>query len=160
MLKVSITKLHLNKKINTNLLKQVVKKTLKQEGVLEGEVSIVLGDDELLKKINKEYRGIPRPTDVLAFGFQLPQQVDTSKKRQISTTTQPVQTELCLGEIIISLDAVRRQAKEYNHSWEKELCILLIHGVLHILGYDHTPEYLPHEPMARRTTAVLKDIGI
>jgi len=143
MLKISITKLHLNKKINTNLLKQVVKETLKHEGVLDAEVSVVLGDDELLKKLNKQYRGVDKATDVLAFGYS----------GDINVTQKTI-----IGEIIISIDAVRRQAKEYHHSFEKELTILLIHGGLHILGYDHTSEYSPKEPMAIRAEEILRGL--
>jgi len=117
----------------------VVKETLKYEGVLEGEVSVVLGDDELLKRLNKEYRGIDRTTDVLAFGYRGHILPDVSH---------------IIGEIIISVDAVYRQAKEYNHSFEKELSILLIHGALHILGYDHSNKYLPKEPMTVRTEEI------
>jgi probable rRNA maturation factor len=144
MLTVSITRLHLNKKIKANWLRQVVKETLKYEGVSDGEISIVLGDDELLKKLNKEYRGKNKPTDVLAFSW------DQTFNIQGLT---PI-----MGEVIISIDAVMRQAEEYKHSFEKELAILLIHGVLHILGYDHSNDNLPQEPMGRRTAAILEKV--
>lgn len=114
----------------------MVKEILKYEGVLDGEISVVLGDDKLLKKLNKEYRGVDKPTDVLAFGL----------------------TPTLLGEVIISIDAVKRQAEEYKHSFEKELSILLIHGVLHLLGYDHSSDNLPQEPMAIRTEEILRMI--
>ncbi|MEW6096190.1 MAG: rRNA maturation RNase YbeY [bacterium] len=149
MLKVSVTKLHPNKKINTNWVKQVVKETLSHEGILDGEVSVVLGDDELLKRLNNEYRGIDSPTDILAFGWGQTLNVECSPTFHIQGLT-PI-----LGEVIISIDAALRQAEEYKHSFEKELTILLIHGVLHILGYDHSQDNLPQEPMAIRTMEIL-----
>jgi probable rRNA maturation factor len=98
---------------------------------------------------------VDKPTDVLAFGF--------SKAKTLHSKTsvleyKPLSLSNLLGEIIISLDAVRRQAKEYKHSFEKELTILLIHGVLHILGYDHSDDNLPQEPMAIRTNKILEKI--
>lgn len=139
MLKIAITKNKVGQASclpKNNWIKQVVKETLKQEGVLAGEISIVLGDDELLKRLNKEYRGINKPTDVLSFSYD---------------------EDNFIGEVIISIDAVCRQAEEYNHSFEKELSILLIHGVLHTLGYDHSEQYLPQEPMAIRTADIMKN---
>lgn len=145
MLKIAILnkkKLKTNK-VSLNQLKQIIKQTLKYEGVLNGELSVVLGDDGLLKRLNKEYRGIDEPTDVLAFEW--------GQTNQTSLThLTPI-----LGEVIISLDAVLRQAEEYNHSFEKELTILLIHGLLHLLGYDHSPDNLPQEEMAMRTNEIL-----
>lgn len=161
MLKISVTNLHPNKKIKTNWIKQVVKKTLKYEGVFDTEVSIVLGDDELLKKLNKEYRQVDRPTDVLAFGFDVTVQVATSPLPHSPTPyLHCLNGYKLLGEVIISLDAARRQAEEYKHSLEKELTILLIHGVLHILGYDHSPKYLPQEPMTIRTQEILTLVSV
>ncbi|MEW6618777.1 MAG: rRNA maturation RNase YbeY [bacterium] len=143
MLKVSILN-KINKKFKANWIKQIVKTALKYEGISNGEVSIVLGDDELLQRLNKEYRRIDKPTDVLAFGYG-----------KINGSINFLD-RLLLGEIIISLDAVLRQAKEYKHSFEKELTILLIHGILHILGYDHSPQNLPEEPMVVRMEEILK----
>lgn len=150
MLKILITKFSLKKRIKNSWIKQIVKETLKQEEVLDGEVSIVLGDDALLQRLNKEYRGVDKPTDVLAFEWSQTLNVECSSAFHIQGLTPP------LGEIIISLDAVTRQAKEYNHSFEEELAILLIHGGLHILGYDHSEEYLPSEPMAVRAEEIFR----
>ncbi len=125
---------------------------MKHEGVLDGELSVVLGKDELLQRLNKEYRGIDKPTDVLAFGWGQTLKVECSPAFYFQGLT-PI-----LGEIIISLDAVNRQAEEYNHSFEKELTILIIHGLLHLLGYDHSPDNLPQEEMAVLTNEILAQI--
>lgn len=86
------------------------------EGAEKGRVSIVLANDKLVKELNAKYRGVDEPTDVLAFGFE---------------------EEEDLGEVIISIPTCLRQADEYGHSFEEELSLLLVHGVLHLLGYDH-----------------------
>ncbi|MDI6736065.1 MAG: rRNA maturation RNase YbeY [bacterium] len=142
------------KKLKINQLRQIIKDTLKYEGVRDGELSVVLGEDALLRRLNKEYRGIDKPTDVLT--FDLGQICRTCQTRRTGLTG-PTQK---LGEIIISLDAVNRQAEEYNHSFEKELTILLIHGLLHLLGYDHSPDNLPQEQMAILTNKILAQLAI
>ena len=102
-------------------LRTVVLGVLARMGVEDADVGIVLGDDALLAGLNREYRGIDRPTDVLSFpdGTRLPGR------------------RTALGEIVISLDTARRQARELGHGEIRELEELVIHGVLHLLGYDH-----------------------
>jgi len=85
----------------------------------EGSVNVVLADDSLLRELNLRYRGIDAPTDVLSF---------------------PYEEKDLLGEVIISLDTCERQAKEKGWSFEKELATLVVHGVLHLLGFDDEDE--------------------
>ena len=85
-------------------------------------VSFMLTNNEVIHKINKEYRGVDRPTDVISFAYNETENVG------------PVEV---VGDIIISIDKVREQAKEYGHSDKREFFYLLTHGMLHILGYDH-----------------------
>lgn len=92
-------------------------------GYSEAELSIVLCDDPFIRKLNRQYRHKDQPTDVLSFAMQEGQ-------------TQGMQ-EAILGDIIISLDTARRQAAEQGHPVATELRILLVHGLLHLLGYDH-----------------------
>lgn len=113
------------KKIGIKSIKEVVKRVLKEEGVNNVEVSVVLGDDGFVQELNRLWRGVDSPTDVLAFPFK--------EKGMIKDGA-------CLGEIAISLDTARQQAKTLGHSLEKELEVLLIHGTLHLLGYDHERE--------------------
>ena len=94
------------------------------------EVSIALVDDSAMHLLNRQYRGIDRPTDVLSFALQEAEGVLPSVAE---TTEQP----LVLGDVIISTDTAQRQADERGHSLEKEISILVIHGMLHLLGYDH-----------------------
>lgn len=92
-------------------------------GHSEAELSIVLCDDPFIRKLNRQYRQKDQPTDVLSFAMQEGQ-------------NQGMQ-EAILGDIIISLDTARRQAAEQGHPIATELRILLVHGLLHLLGYDH-----------------------
>lgn len=90
------------------------------------ELSISIIDDETIHSYNKQYRNIDRPTDVLSFAFQ-------DDEDMILDSKMPVE----LGDILISYDTMLRQADEYGHSIEREMCFLFTHGLLHLLGYDH-----------------------
>lgn len=90
------------------------------------EISILLCHNEYIHKLNKQYRNIDRPTDVLSFALN---------EGEADGYDGP-DTAL-LGDIVISLEKVQEQAEEYGHSFERELAYLTIHGMLHILGYDH-----------------------
>lgn len=89
----------------------------------DAELSIVICDDDFIHPLNRDYRGKDRPTDVLSFA---------QREGDFGFEEDPV-----LGDVIISLETTIRQAKERGHSTEKELTILLVHGILHLLGYDH-----------------------
>ena len=91
-------------------------------------VSVSFIDNEEIHKINKEYRKIDRPTDVISFAF-----LDNEDRAKEYASGMPV----ILGDIYISLDKADEQAKEYGHSMKRELCFLFVHGLLHLLGYDH-----------------------
>lgn len=89
--------------------------------------NVIIIDNESIHKINKEYRNIDRPTDVISFALEDDKQINIPEIR-------------VLGDIYISYDKVIEQAKEYGHSEKRELCFLGIHGLLHLLGYDHMTE--------------------
>lgn len=89
--------------------------------------NVIIIDNDSIHKINKEYRGIDRPTDVITFALEDNKKIDTPEVR-------------ILGDIYISYDKVISQAKEYGHSIKRELCFLGVHGLLHLLGYDHMNE--------------------
>ena len=90
------------------------------------EISILLCHNEYIHELNKQYRDIDRPTDVLSFALN-----EGEEDGYDGPDTA------LLGDIVISLDKVQEQADEYGHSVERELAYLTIHGMLHILGYDH-----------------------
>lgn len=109
--------------IDNNKIKKIVNKILKYLKV-KGKVSLVFCNDQFIKKLNKKYRGINKSTDVLSFAFR--------------ETFYPLSIEQSfLGEVIISTQTARKQANKFKHGFDKELAVLLIHGVLHLLGYNH-----------------------
>lgn len=101
------------------------------------EVSVMLVDDDEIREINKEQRGIDKATDVLSFPI-----VDMHEGTILSDEGDVDMEEgrLLLGDIVISMETMKRQAGEYGHSIERELCFLATHGMFHLLGYDHGDE--------------------
>ena len=90
----------------------------------EGEIGIELTDDETIHELNRDYKGVDRPTDVLSFPVDEGEQIIGIPDGH-------------LGDIMISVETAARQAEELGHSVEREIFFLAIHGTLHILGYDH-----------------------
>lgn len=102
-------------------------KELKLKGEYITDVTIV--NNEEIHKINREYRKVDRPTDVISFAF-----LDDEEEKKLKGG--PIN----LGEIIISFEKAEEQAKEYGHSLQREMVFLFVHGLLHLLGYDHMKE--------------------
>lgn len=96
-------------------------------------IGVTLVDNEFIHKLNRDYRKIDRPTDVISFAF-----LDgINNKEGLFKSNE----EVDLGEIYISIPKAKEQAIEYGHNEEREFCFLFVHGLLHLLGYDHmTPE--------------------
>lgn len=92
------------------------------------EMSVLLCDNKRIHELNREYRHIDRPTDVLSFALNEGDEVNGEAESQL------------LGDLVISLERTAEQAKEYGHPFERELAYLTVHGCLHILGYDHMTE--------------------
>ena len=105
-------------------LNKIIDKTLEMENVLSSNFAIVFIDDEKMHELNKNYRGIDRTTDVLSFAFEDNNKICYNIRQ--------------LGEIYVSIPKMVSQAKEYGHSEKRELAFLVVHGLLHLLGYDHT----------------------
>lgn len=93
------------------------------------EVSVTVGNDALLQELNQRYRGVDRPTDVLAFSLH------SSEDREPFVT--PLEVARQLGDVVISYPRMRAQACAYGHTVRHQLAYLLTHGVLHLVGYDH-----------------------
>lgn len=121
------------------LIKKVILAVLDYEACpYEVEVNIVLTNNEEIHKINREYRQIDHPTDVLSFpmiDYEMPG--DFSKVEEDMSLFHPETGELLLGDIMISVDKIMEQALEYGHSLERELGFLVAHSMLHLCGYDH-----------------------
>lgn len=105
-------------------LNKVIKRTLKEENVKNAVFSIIFVDEEKIHELNKNYRGIDRVTDVISFAFE-----DTKDLLYNNTRV--------LGDIYICIPRMIEQAEEYGHSIKRELSFLTVHGLLHLLGYDH-----------------------
>jgi probable rRNA maturation factor len=119
------------------LVKKVIKTVLKVEEVIDNvEVSVSFVDNEEIRKLNKYYRGIDKPTDVLSFPLaEFEETYDKIEKiDQESEEVQPI------GDIVISLEKALEQSIEYGHSFEREVAYLTAHSMLHLLGYDHQTE--------------------
>lgn len=117
----------------------------RDEAPERGEVGVTLVDDEAIRELNRDYRGVDAPTDVLSFS-QL-------EGEHLPAAALPADYPVPIGDIVISIPRMQQQAGEYGHSDEREFGFLLVHGLLHLLGYDHED---PEE--ARVMRAVEEDI--
>ncbi|EMT38206.1 probable rRNA maturation factor [Thermoanaerobacter thermohydrosulfuricus] len=119
------------------LVEKVIKTVLEVEEVIDNvEVSVSFVDNEEIRKLNKYYRGIDKPTDVLS--FPLAEFEDTyAEVEEIEEDSEEVQP---IGDIVISLEKALEQSMEYGHSFEREVAYLTAHSMLHLLGYDHETE--------------------
>jgi probable rRNA maturation factor len=118
--------------LDENWLQQVVENTLSNAGIDESIcIGLVIAGDETVHKLNQSYRGIDSTTDVLAFAF-----AESATNIDEQFVTPPNMTGN-LGEVIISYPQARKQAKEHNHTIKREVALLVAHGTLHLLGYDH-----------------------
>ena len=127
----------------------------------ETEINLLLTDNETIHRINLEFRGIDRPTDVLSFPMlEYKQPSDFSVvEQETSDCINPETGEIVLGDIIISMEKVIEQAEKYGHSEEREFAFLITHSMLHLCGYDHM---VPEEArvMEEKQNAILKSLNI
>ena len=117
------------------------------------EIGLVITEQEKVQELNKIYRGEDRPTDVLAFYMTTAGEQPESEPAQF---VSPPDGMRHLGEVVISYPQAVIQAQEHRHSIEKELTILIIHGVLHLLGYDHENTQQKQEMTAREQIILRK----
>jgi metalloprotein, YbeY/UPF0054 family len=144
------------------LTKKVIEACLDYENCpYETEVSILFTDDDQIREINKEYREIDKPTDVLSFPaieYETPGNFD-GLEDNIADWFHPETGELILGDIVISVDRARLQAEEYGHSLEREIAFLTAHSMFHLFGYDHMEEQ-ERIRMEEKQNAVLEKLEI
>ena len=125
----------LNIEENRNYSKQIakiIKECFKQEKFLDKNlyVNVILTTPEDIRKFNKEYRNIDKETDVLSFPMFEKEELENMKLNHIEV----------LGDIVISIEQVKKQAIEYEHSFEREFAYMVVHGFCHMIGYDHIEE--------------------
>ena len=123
--------------------KMVINQVLEEEGCpYEAEVNLLLTSDEEIHRMNREYREVDRPTDVLSFPqveYETPADFSWAEEHEVDCF-DPDSGELLLGDIVISLDKVKEQAEKYGHGVRREYAFLIAHSVLHLTGYDHMEE--------------------
>ena len=127
-------------------VEMVLKKAIEIEKLGVVNFNVIIVDNEYIHKLNKEYRGIDRPTDVISFALEDTDDIKYDDFR-------------LLGDIYISIDKAKSQAEEYDHSLKREICFLAVHGLLHLLGYDHM-EKKDEEVMFAKQEVILNEAGI
>ncbi len=114
------------------------------------EISVSFVDDERIRELNREHRGLDRSTDVLSFPLC------ENGEYEVSPETGCV----ALGDIVISLEHAKAQAEEFGHSFEREVAYLTVHSMLHLLGYDHEAGGIEQVRMREKEEGVLKQLGL
>ena len=139
------------------LIRRAIRTALEAEGVdFPCEIDVRVADDQTIHEINLETRGVDRPTDVLSFpAFALtPGELPGPEDADPGTGLVP------LGDMVLSMERVQAQAKEYGHSNRRELAYLVVHSVLHLLGYDHLDEGPEKARMREREEPVMALLGL
>ena len=138
-------------------LRKVIRTALAAEGIdFPCEIDVRVTNDAQIHEVNKETRGVDRPTDVLSFPMfdltpgELPGEEDAD----------PATGLIPLGDMMISMERVQAQAKEYGHSNRREFAYLTVHSVLHLLGYDHLDEGPMKARMRGREEAIMAELGL
>ena len=135
--------------LEVSWLRSVAEQTLvAQDADSRLELGLVITNQERVQQLNQSYLGKAEPTDVLAFSM-LPEPLATGESEAFSPFVQPPDGVLHLGEVIISYPQAVIQAEEHHHSIKREIAIHIIHGVLHLLGYEHDKPELERQMKSR-----------
>lgn len=122
---------------------------LQEYNLEQGDVGIILTDNQTLHQLNRQYRGLDAPTDVLSFGMIEPIHLADAFAGQ--------DDELVVGDIYISMEKAEQQAREAGHPLHREILILAVHGLLHLIGYDHTDDG-GYATMRKKETEILSQL--
>ena len=134
------------------LVRAAVLASLEYEGfAADTEVSVSFVDNERIREINREFRQIDKPTDVLSFPLT------DYGEHDYTIADEPEQS---LGDIVLSLERANEQAAEFGHSFEREVAFLTVHSMLHLLGYDHVNSDEEDAEMRRRQREILESMGL
>ena len=140
------------------LIQRAISAALREEKVPDDcEVSVLLTDNEGIHELNRDYRGVDRPTDVLSFPANelSPGEFDADLCER-----DPETGRVFLGDMAISLEKCEAQAEKFGHSFERELMYLTVHSTLHLLGYDHVDEAEMKRQMRGREDVIMSRLGI
>ncbi len=135
------------------LLRRAIEETLRYEGYENDvQVSVTLTDDRQIQALNRRYRQVDAPTDVLSFPL-----IDFD-----DCCGEPAIDEIenMLGDIVLNLERARAQAEQYGHSFEREAAFLTVHSMLHLLGYDHELGEEEDRDMRRRQHEIMDKLGL
>ena len=140
-----------------SFLRKVIRTALDGEGVdAPCEINVLVTNDAGIHQVNLDMRGVDAPTDVLSF----PMFEFTPGDKPRSEDADPATGLVPLGDMCLSLERAKAQAKEYGHANRRELAYLAVHSALHLLGYDHLDEGPMKEQMRRREEAVMERLGL
>jgi len=142
-----------------DLLERVLQIAGQAEGITEGEVALTFVDDEAIHELNRDYRGIDRPTDVLSFAMNESLEEEPEIVYELEEDEELDDMTDMLGDIIISVERAKAQSEKYGHSLEREIGFLFVHGFLHLLGYDHQDAVSEAEMMGKQEAA-LAEVGL
>ena len=146
---------HFANQVDAALIERAVAMALAAEGVSGAiEVSVLITDDATLHQLNRDYRNVDAPTDVLSFAD------DQENDLAPTAFVRPPDASRYLGDLAISYERVVAQAEEYGHSRARELAFLTVHGILHLLGYDHERGPEDQAAMRAREEAIMRQIGL
>ncbi len=141
-------------RLNQKYLSEIAEKTLEVARFKKPvEISLVIVGEKRIRTLNKKYRGIDKVTDVLSFGNDTVNK--TAKNKTVKFINSP-NGIACLGEIFICYPQTVKQAKQKKHSVKEELTILLIHGILHLLGFEHKGDYEKSEMKVKEVEVLEK----
>lgn len=141
----------------TDTIQAVCDRALKSEECdFDAEISITFTDNDGIRQINKEYRGIDKPTDVLSFPMLEFDENGIASDAELDSDGDLIM----LGDIVISLERAREQSIEFGHSFKREVAFLTAHSMLHLLGYDHVDDVEGEKLMRQKQDAVLNSLGI
>lgn len=141
----------------SSLIQTVCEKVMETEECdFDAQISLTLTDNENIRQINNEHRGIDRPTDVLSF----PMLEFDENGDIIENEFEYDEDMIMLGDIVISMERAREQSIEFGHSFTRELAFLTAHSMLHLLGYDHVDDEEGERIMCQKQEAVLGELGI
>ncbi len=139
------------------LVERAILHSLKfEECDFDAEVSVTFVDNEEIRVINRENRDIDKATDVLSFPM-----LEFDENGDIIDSEYDMNEEfLMLGDIVISAERAREQSIEYGHSFEREIAFLVVHSMLHLLGYDHVNSEEEEKIMFKKQDEILTELGI
>ncbi|MBP3915958.1 MULTISPECIES: rRNA maturation RNase YbeY [unclassified Clostridium] len=146
-----------------NIINEVCEQSLKAEEMnVPYQISLLFVDNEEIREINRDTRGMDKATDVLSFPMLEYPKDKVFKDVYKDTKFNEIYLdgdELVLGDMVLSLERAKEQSIEYNHSFNREVCYLVVHSILHLLGYDHMEDE-EKKRMREREEEILGNLNI